>query len=82
MDAIDCLERAWLNTQEAVRDFEMYSKRIKEGEISSVFKKFAEREAEQASQLRELLIKYKGEPRDSALDGKNWYKTKVILIND
>jgi len=69
MDAIDCLERAWLNTQENVRDFEMYSKRIKEGEISSVFKEFAEEQAKQASRLRELLIKYKGEPQDSALDG-------------
>ncbi|MDK2798648.1 MAG: hypothetical protein PWP27_253 [Clostridiales bacterium] len=67
MDAIDCLERAWLNTQEAVRDFEMYSKRIKEGEISGVFKQLAEQQGKQASQLRELLIKYKGEPMDSAL---------------
>ena len=67
MDAIDCLERAWLNTQESVRDFEMYSKRINEGEVSNVFKKLAEQEAEHASQLRELLIKYKGEPMDSAL---------------
>ncbi|NLY43907.1 MAG: rubrerythrin [Clostridiaceae bacterium] len=67
MDAIDCLERAWLNAQEAVRDYEMYSKRIKEGEISSAFKRFAEQEGETARQLRELLIKYKGQPMDSAL---------------
>ncbi len=67
MDAIDCLERAWLNTQEAVRDFEMYSKRIEKGEISSLFKKMAEQEAYNASELRELLIKYKGEPIDSAI---------------
>ena len=67
MDALDCLERAWLNTQEMVRDYEMYSKRIKEGEISSLFKQFAEQEGMNASKLRELLIKYKGEPVDSAL---------------
>lgn len=67
MDAIDCLERAWLNSQEAVRDFEMYSKRIKEGEVSQVFKQFAEEEGMHAKRFRELLIKYKGEPMDSAL---------------
>ena len=68
MDAIDCLERAWLNTQEAVRDFEMYSKRIKEGEVSQAFKQMAEEEGMHAQTLRELLIKYKGEPVDPALD--------------
>lgn len=67
LDAIDCLERAWLNTQEAVRDFEMYSKRIREGEISSTFKKFAEEQGRQASELRKLLMKYKDVPMDSAL---------------
>lgn len=59
MDAYDCLERAWLNAQENVRDYEMYSKRIEEGEISEIFKKFAEEEGMQAQKFRELLIKYK-----------------------
>lgn len=70
MDAYDCLERAWLNAQEAVRDYEMYSKRIKEGEVSEIFKKFAEEEGKHANKFRELLIKYKGEPidPDNAID--------------
>lgn len=42
MNAYDCLERAWLNVQEIVRDYKMYSKRIEEGEVSQVFKRFAE----------------------------------------
>ncbi|HCT63674.1 MAG TPA: rubrerythrin [Lachnospiraceae bacterium] len=70
MDAYDCLERAWLNAQETVRDYEMYSKRIKEGEVSQVFKKFAEDTGMQASKFRELIIKYKDEPihPDSAIN--------------
>lgn len=62
MNAYDCLERALLNAQEAVRDYEMYSKRVKEGEISELFKKYAEEEAMHAQKFRELLIKYKGKP--------------------
>lgn len=70
MDAYDCLERAWLSSQEMVRDFEMYSKRIGEGEISQIFKQYAEEEGKHASKFRELLIKYKGEPidPDNAID--------------
>lgn len=69
MDAYDCLERAWLNAQETVRDYEMYSKRIRVGEVSEVFKKYAEEAGMQASKFRELLIKYKDEPigPDSAI---------------
>jgi hypothetical protein len=55
----DRLLMAWENSKELVRDFEMYSKRIEEEEIKTVFKKFAEEQGMQARQLRELLLKHK-----------------------
>lgn len=55
----DRLLRAWENSMEMVRDFEMYSKRIEDQEIKQVFKKFAEDEGYHATELRELLVKYK-----------------------
>lgn len=55
----DRLLRAWESSQELVRDYEMYSKRIEEEEVSVVFKKFAQDEGEHASKLREMILKYK-----------------------
>ena len=55
----DRLLRAWENSIEMVRDFEMYSKRVDDGEIKDVFKQFAEEEGSHAAKFRELLIKYK-----------------------
>lgn len=54
----DRLLRAWENSTELVRDFEMYSKRIEDDEVKKVFKTFAEEEAVHASKFRELVIKY------------------------
>jgi rubrerythrin len=55
----DRLLRAWENSMELVRDYEMYSKRIDEEEVKQVFKKFAEDEGMHATQLREILLDYK-----------------------
>jgi len=55
----DRLLRAWENSMEMVRDFEMYSKRIEEEEVKSVFKKFAEDEGMHATKLREMLLDYR-----------------------
>lgn len=55
----DRLLRAWENSMELVRDYEMYSKRIEEDEVKSVFKQFAEDEGLHASKLRSILIDYK-----------------------
>ncbi|MEN6316485.1 MAG: hypothetical protein ABFD25_19805, partial [Clostridiaceae bacterium] len=52
----DRLLRAWENSMELVRDFEMGSKRVEDEGIKLVFKKFAEDEGMHASKLRELLI--------------------------
>lgn len=57
----DRLLRAWENSMEMVRDFEMYSKRIDDNEedVKQVFKQFAEDEGMHATKLRELLKKHK-----------------------
>jgi rubrerythrin len=58
MNTRDCLQRAWNNTMELVRDFEMYSKSIEDKEVADKFKKFAEEQGYQASKLRELFNEY------------------------
>ena len=57
----DRLLRAWENSMELVRDYEMYSKRIDENEqeVIEVFKEFAEDEGLHASKLRDMLLDYK-----------------------
>ena len=55
----DRLLRAWENSMEMVRDFEMYSKRVEDRDISQVFKDFAEDEGRHASKLRNLLFEQK-----------------------
>jgi hypothetical protein len=55
----DRILRAWENSMELVRDFEMYSKRIEDDEIKQVFKRFAEDEGMHAHKLRELIIDQK-----------------------
>lgn len=57
--AYDRLLRAWENSMELVRDYEMYSKRIEEENIKQVFKEFAEDEGMHATKLREMLVNYK-----------------------
>ncbi|MGE5612835.1 MAG: ferritin family protein [Bacillota bacterium] len=55
----DRLLRAWENSMELVRDFEMYSKRIEDENLKQVFKEFAEDEGKHASKFRELLQIYR-----------------------
>lgn len=61
MNTRDCLQRAWENTMELVRDFEMYSKNIDDNNVASVFKKMAEEQGTMAHDLRELFNKYNSE---------------------
>lgn len=58
MNTRDCLQRAWNNTMELVRDFEMYSKNIDDEKVSGTFKKMAEEQGLMAHNLRELFNKY------------------------
>lgn len=55
----DRLLRAWENSMEMVRDYEMYSKRIEDQNVKGVFKQFAEDEGKHASKLRELIVEYR-----------------------
>jgi rubrerythrin len=57
----DRLLRAWENSMELVRDFEMSSKRIEDEGVKKVFKKFAEDEGMHAHKLRELILEQKRE---------------------
>lgn len=52
----DRLMRAWENSMELTRDFEVYSKRVDDEELKQVFKQFAEEEGFHASKFRELLL--------------------------
>lgn len=53
----DRLLRAWENSMELVRDFECYSKEIKDSpKISETFAEFAKDEGFHAARLRELLL--------------------------
>lgn len=55
----DRILRAWENSMEMVRDFEVYSKRIEDEKVKDIFKKFAEDEGMHATRLRELLLEYR-----------------------
>lgn len=57
----DRLLRAWENSMELVRFYEMHSKRIDENEqeVIGVFKEFAEDEGLHASRLRDIIQSYK-----------------------
>lgn len=52
----DRLMRAWENSMELTRDFEVYSKRVDDEELKQVFKQFAEEEGFHASKFRELIL--------------------------
>ena len=52
----DRLMRAWENSMELTRDFEVYSKEIDDDNIKKLFSDFAVEEGIHASKLREILI--------------------------
>ena len=55
----DPVMRAWENSMELTRDFELYSKQINDDdETAKVFAKFAEEECVHAARFREILHKY------------------------
>jgi hypothetical protein len=65
MNPRDCLQRAWVNSMEMVRDFEMFSKKLDDKEIANLFKGFAEEQGIQASRLRELYNQYDNQERST-----------------
>ena len=55
----DRLLRAWENSMELTRDYEMYAKRIEGDEdVKQLFLEFAEDEGLHASKLRSVLLEY------------------------
>lgn len=55
----DRVMRAWENSMELTRDFEMYSKEIHDDpDTAKVFAEFAEEECVHAARFREILHKY------------------------
>lgn len=55
MTTQDYVKKALLDTQERVRDFQRYSQQIEDRNLQSLFKKFAENEGTQASQLQDII---------------------------
>ena len=58
MTTRDKLLIAWHNSMELVRDFESYSKEIKDEKVSKVFAEYAEDEGHHASNLLGMLHEY------------------------
>lgn len=54
----EIIKKKILDAQENVRDYEMHSYNISDPEVSSLFKKFAEDSAMQATKLKDLLSKF------------------------
>lgn len=58
----DRVMRAWENSMELTRDFEMYSKEIHDDPaVARVFADFAEEECVHAARFREILHQYQDE---------------------
>ena len=55
LETKDIIKQKLLDTQENVRDFQEYSKDVKDHEVTCVFKQFAEDEALHSQKLQELL---------------------------
>lgn len=55
MNTRDTIMKKLLDAQENVRDYESFSKEVKDKEVANVFKQFAEESGMQARKLQELL---------------------------
>ena len=59
----DRVLRAWQNTMELVRDYQLYAKEIEDKEISDLFSRCAESECRHASAFHDILLKMAKESR-------------------
>lgn len=57
LNLVDVLKKKILDSQEMVRDYEKHSKKIRDTEIASAFKDFAEESGMQARKLQSFLDK-------------------------
>ena len=53
----EILKKKILDAQEMVRDYEVYSKDVRDAEVADLFKKFAEESGYQAKELQDMLKK-------------------------
>ncbi|MFA5524094.1 MAG: hypothetical protein WDA24_07030 [Tissierellales bacterium] len=58
MNNMDILKKKLLDAQEMVRDYEMFSKELKDKKIQRAFKDFAEESGMQASKMQEMIDEY------------------------
>lgn len=58
MNTRDTVMKKLLDAQENVRDYEMFSKEVKDQEVASTFKKFAEESGMQARKLQQLMDRF------------------------
>ncbi|KNF09492.1 hypothetical protein CLPU_3c02720 [Gottschalkia purinilytica] len=54
----DILKKKILDAQEMVRDYEVFSKKMRDTELAETFKIFAEESGMQARRLQEILKKH------------------------
>lgn len=57
LDMKDVLKKKILDSQEMVRDYEKFSKKMRDTEVAETFKIFAEQSGMQARRLQEMLKK-------------------------
>ena len=57
ISARDRVMRAWQNTMELVRDYQLYAKEIEDQEISDLFSRCAETECRHAAEFHDILLK-------------------------
>ena len=55
LTAKDCLKKALLDTQERVRDFQVYASRIEADDLQTFFHEYALSEAKQAQRLQNYI---------------------------
>ena len=56
ISARDRVVRAWQNSMELVRDYQLYAKEIEDQEISELFSRCAESECRHASAFHDILL--------------------------
>ncbi len=58
MNTRDTIMKKLLDAQENVRDYEMFSKQVKDKKLASMFAEFAEESGMQAQKLQQVMDKY------------------------
>ncbi len=57
ISARDRVMRAWQNSMELVRDYQLYAREVEDKELSELFSRCAESECRHASAFHDILLK-------------------------